>query len=163
MNRVLRSFPRGSADVLNLINTLYTYPCCNTTCGRKGMKPDFSRRKIPSHEHIHLASMSFEVNFILQRQVIVDFTTHTLLLQSKMRSQRHNFIVISFLLYIHHLSQYSNIRFSIAFLHMGHSAIRSPQLWHVPCPQRNIKFLSLSMHTGQQVCSLISKSCCCSF
>jgi hypothetical protein len=55
------------------------------------------------------------------------------------------------------------MRFSTCLRQMGHSDMRSPHIWHVPCPQRKIMFLRRSKHTGHMVCSLMSCSCCCNF
>lgn len=41
--------------------------------------------------------------------------------------------------------------------------MRSPHIWHVPCPQRKIMFFRRSKQTGHIVCSLMSCSCCCNF
>jgi hypothetical protein len=59
--------------------------------------------------------------------------------------------------------QYRRMRFSTCLRQMGHSDMRSPHIWHVPCPQRKIMFLRRSRHTGHMVCSLMSCSCCCNF
>lgn len=52
----------------------------------------------------------------------------------------------------HFVFQYKRILRSIAFRQIGHSLIRSPQSWHVPCPHRKIIFFSRSKHTGHIVC-----------
>ena len=44
--------------------------------------------------------------------------------------------------------QKSKTRFSISFLHSGHSSTRSPQNWQAPCPHMNTKFRLRSMQTG---------------
>ena len=56
--------------------------------------------------------------------------------------------------------QYSKILRSTVFLHIGHSDIRSPHIWQVPWPHRNIIFFSRSKHTGHIVWNKIWLMCC---
>jgi len=54
--------------------------------------------------------------------------------------------------------QYRSIRFSIGLRQIGHSCMRSPHIWQVPCPQRKIMFFRRSIQTGQHVCSTADNS-----
>lgn len=61
------------------------------------------------------------------------------------------------------VTQQRRMRFSTCLRQIGHSDMRSPHIWHVPCPQRKIMFFRRSKQTGHIVCSLMSCSCCCNF
>jgi len=46
------------------------------------------------------------------------------------------------------------MRFSIGLRQIGHSCMRSPHIWQVPCPHRKIMFFRRSIQTGQHVYSI---------